>query len=232
MKILNQFAYSKLERVTNPDGSRFYTCPVSGNAVASVTTILDATAYKPELEAWKIRVGPIKAKIAKDEATGLGSLMHEHLECHIQDLPRPRGNNIVRAMASGMADTVIERGMCYVDEVWGFEKALYYPAVYAGTTDLIGLYKGRPAILDYKTTRIMKSRKQNEDYFCQCAAYALAHNELYGTDISRLVIFMVSRDLKFETFVVEADEYADVAKRWAERCAIFHERQILAAEAH
>jgi genome maintenance exonuclease 1 len=224
MKINKHFEYTELHR-TNIDGRRYYTCPVSGAYIASVTTILDATAYKPELEAWKERVGPKKAKEIKDEAAALGSLMHTHLECHIMRKERPKGNNLVRQMASNMADSVIGRGLAYVDEVWGIETGLYYPGVYAGTTDLVGLYKGYPAIMDYKTTKTMKTRAQIEDYFCQCAAYAMAHNTLYGTDISRLVIFMISRDLKFETFVAEAGDFTDYATRWAERVAAFHDQQ-------
>jgi CRISPR/Cas system-associated exonuclease Cas4 (RecB family) len=213
--INKRYPYFTLERETQPTGERMYMTP--DGPLPSVTTILSATADTSGLDAWRAYVGETKANQIRDEATGLGTLMHEHLECHIQEIDRPRGSNIVRQMAKNMADTIINRGLIHVDEVWGFEIPLYYPGLYAGTADLLGQWNGQQAVLDYKTTNKMKTKEQLTDYACQLSAYAMAHNELFGTEINTGVIFMVSRDLKFEEYVFDVDEMKAKTQEWLGR---------------
>jgi genome maintenance exonuclease 1 len=214
--VKKHFNYHTLERVTHPDGNRFYVCP-EGNQLSSVTTILGATEDKTGLMEWRAWVGDKKADQIRDEATGLGSLMHTHLENWMMQIERPRGNNLVRQMASNMADVIIKRGLVNVSEVWAMEEMLYFPKLYAGTADLIGIHNGQPAIMDYKTTNKMKSKDKINNYACQLSAYALAHNELFGTDIKRGVIFMVARDLSFQEYVFEGEEFTKATDEWLER---------------
>ena len=207
MNINRRFEYFPLERVTREDGVRHYLCPETGTHVPSVTTILDATSDKKgALLEWKKRVGEKRAQREKEDATGLGSLMHTHIENYVMGVPRPGGNNLVRVQAARMADQIINQGLPDVDEVWGQEVALYYPGLYAGTTDLPGVYRGRQAIMDHKTAKKLRKREQITDYFDQLAAYALAHDHHFGTKIEIGVIFMVSRTFEFKEFIVEPDE--------------------------
>ena len=62
--------------------------------------------------------------------------------------------------------------------------------LYAGTTDCIGLWNGKLAILDFKQTNKPKKREWVDDYFCQLTAYAQAHNEMFDTEINTGVILM------------------------------------------
>jgi ATP-dependent exoDNAse (exonuclease V) beta subunit len=221
MPIINRIInYKPLERVTSESGYRYYVDP-DGNKCPSVTTILSATANKPELEAWRKRVGLIEANRIITEATGLGSLLHQHLENYIREVERPRGNNIVRQLAKNMADQIINRGLKNVSEVWGIEEALYWPALYAGTADLIGLHNGQATILDYKTTKVMKKKEMISDYFEQLSGYIAAHNKIYGTDIKRGVILMVARNLEFQEFVMEGSEFLFWRAKWLERLEQF-----------
>lgn len=217
--IVNKFDYPKLERITREDGVRHYLH--DGNPLASVTTILSATSDSPELAKWRERVGEKEANRVMEEACNLGSLMHEHLENYVQNLERPRGNNFLRVLSKNMADQIINRGLPNVDEIWGMEEILYYPEAYAGTTDLVGLHNGVPAIMDYKTSKKMKSKSMIENYFCQGAAYAIAHNFKYGTDIKKIVIFMVDRNLEYKEFVVEGSEYEEYCDKWIMRLEAF-----------
>lgn len=223
MILKKPYLYREMERVTHADGTRYYVCPDTGTHLSSVTTILDATGDKTALLEWEARVGSVEAERVRKEATGLGSLMHEHLEKHIMGIERPRGNNIVRQMAQRMADAVIARGLCNVDEVWGVEVALHFPDLYAGTTDLVGVYKGRPAIMDFKTAKKMKKKADIPNYFAQLCAYALAHNLVFDTNISCGVIFMVSRDCAFEQYVIEGDEFDKYCGHWHDRVVQFHQ---------
>ena len=218
--INKKFDYPTLERVTLENGNRHYLCD-KNIPHSSVTTILSATEDKTGLLEWRAWVGDKKADQIRDEACGLGSLMHTHLENWMEGIERPRGNNVVRQMANNMADTIINCGLVNVSEVWAMEEMLYFPGLYAGTADLIGIHNGEPAIMDYKTTNKMKSKDKINNYACQLAAYALAHNELFGTNIKKGVIFMVARDLKFEEYVFEGEEFEAAIKEWMDRLDMF-----------
>lgn len=217
MNINKLYEYPSLERSTSEDGTRFYLDPNTNKPLPSVTTILSHTADKSFLIEWQNRVGLKKAEEIRNEAAGLGTLLHTHMECHIQGIQRPGGNNLVRQLASRMADTIIKEGLPKVDEVWGYEVPLYFPELYAGTTDLVGVHNGKPAIMDYKNTKKMKTKDKIGEYMAQLCAYALAHNENHGTDINSGVIFMVDRSLKYETFVIEGDEFTEHAMKFLNR---------------
>jgi genome maintenance exonuclease 1 len=209
------YEYKKLKR-DESTGKRLYACP-DGIKVPSVTTVLDSTKDKTFLIEWRKRVGDAEATRISTESAGLGTLMHTHLEYHVLGQERPQGNNQVQIMARAMADTMINEAFCEIDEVWGIEAALYYPGLYAGTSDMIGVHKGTPAIIDHKTTKKTKKKEWIEDYFLQCCAYALAHNEVHGTDIKKAVINIIDRDAKLQSFVIEGSEFDHYSDLWARR---------------
>jgi genome maintenance exonuclease 1 len=223
MNLVSAYQYQPLERVTAASGDRYYVSP-RGDKLSSVTTILSATADKQQLNDWIERVGEEKAEREKQEAVGIGTLMHKHLENYILGEPRPGGNNYVRLLVQRMADQIIHRGLIHVDEVWGSEVMLYEPRLFAGTTDLVGRYKGEPAIIDFKTAKKLRSRSMIEDYFLQLSAYGMAHNALYDTQIRTGVIFMVSRDCHFQEYVVEHDEFQNCQLRFIARLKTFLKR--------
>jgi genome maintenance exonuclease 1 len=148
--------------------------------------------------------------------------MHLHLENYVIGKPRPEGNNLVQTMARSMADTMINEAFPNVDEVWGIEASLYYPGLYAGTSDMIGVWKGKPAIIDHKTTTKPKKKEWIEDYFLQCCAYALAHNEVHGTDIRTCAINIIDRDAKLQSFVIEGNEFDHYSVEWTKRIDQFY----------
>ena len=156
--ITNKFDYKELKR-QHIDGKRLYACP-DGNAVASVTTILDSTKDKTHLIAWRKRVGTEKAKEITTEAAGIGTRMHKYLEDYIDkgEWPTP-GSNPYAQQAHQMAETVRQKAIVDIDEMWGSEVHLFHPKIYAGTTDLVGVYKGKPAIMDFKQTN--KPKRKN-----------------------------------------------------------------------
>jgi genome maintenance exonuclease 1 len=109
-----------------------------------------------------------------------------------------------------------------LDEVWGSEVNLCYPELYAGTTDLVGVYKGKPTIMDFKQTNKPKKREWIDDYFMQGAAYGMAHNELYGTEIKNIAIFMCSRECEWQLFEVTPAEFKYWEEKWAKRVEEFY----------
>ena len=225
VKINPLFNYKKLKRDDGDGNGRVYVDEI-GNKIPSVTTILSKTKDISHLLAWRKRIGDAKAKQITEESAGLGTTMHAHLEAYVLGQPRPGGNNYGRLMAKRMADTVIAEGMIDVDEIWGVESHLHFENLWAGTTDLVGVFQGRPAIIDFKTTIKPKKPEWVEDYRLQLTAYAMAHNLLYGTDISTLVVFMVSRECEFQKFVWGGPEYDESQLLWSNRVADYYNKHV------
>ena len=220
--ILNKYDYKPIDR-KSVDGKRKYMTP-DGGAVASVTTILDATKDKSGLIAWRKRVGEAKAQEIVTEAASVGTRMHKYLEDYVETGEWPEaGSNPYAQQAHGMATEIKTNAMTDVDEIWGSEVALYVPNLYAGTTDLVGTYKGQPSIMDFKQTNRPKKVEYVEDYFLQLTAYAIAHNEIYGTEIREGHIFMCSRAGEYQQFDIWPDEFDEWEKAWWDRVYKYYE---------
>ena len=224
-----RFNYQALPRQT-VNGSRMYSTP-SGN-LPSVTTILSKTESEEKrqgLAKWRATVGVKKAQEITTEAANRGTRMHSYLEDYIKTGElKQRGSNPFSWPSHAMAQSVIKQGLCNVNEFWGVEVPLYYPEVYAGTTDGAGLHLNSESILDYKQTNRPKKREWIDDYFIQLAAYAEAHNALHGTTISKGVILMCVKPTvdaagnfttqpQYQEFVVEGAEFEKYRVKWWEK---------------
>lgn len=169
-----KFNYQPIPRV-EVNGKRFYATP-DGNKLPSVTTILDKTKPQEKIEAlnqWRRRVGVEKAQQITTEAANRGTRMHTYLEDYVKNgTIKERGTNPFGWASHAMANVVVEHGLKNVNEFWGIEVPLYFPGVYAGTTDGAGVHLNQEAILDYKQTNKPKKREWIDDYFMQLCAYA------------------------------------------------------------
>ena len=191
----------------------------------SVTTVLDKTSDKTALIAWRKRVGDAEANRVSKESAGLGTKVHNALEQYIlgEDY-EIKGNNFVSILARDMANLMINEGFTNVNEVWGTEVGLIAPGLYAGTTDCIGMHNGDEAIIDFKTSKKIKPAKWVQDYFLQCCAYAMAHNEMYGTKIRKGVILMVSRDVELKEYIIEGEEFDKYCELWTSRLEEYYSK--------
>jgi ATP-dependent exoDNAse (exonuclease V) beta subunit len=217
MKWNKRFEYpASIRSVIN--GGRHY--DIGQEKLPSVTTILQAT-QSPEKKAilakWKQKVGEKKADEIRDTAAARGTVMHRIIEGYITG----EGHADLSPMGqvSGiMAQTIFKEGLKgRMDEVWGSEITLYYPGLYAGATDLVGVYEGREAIIDFKQSNKPKRREWIEDYFTQMAAYAMAHNHVYNTQIQSGVILMCTPGNYFQKFVVKDKEFQQYMWKWVSR---------------
>lgn len=216
MLLVPKYSYSKLTR-DEASGSRMYV-DGTGIKVPSVTTVLSKTGDKSALMEWRKRVGEAEAQRISNESAGLGTMVHNALERYILGEEWDKfGTNLVHQLAKRMTHSMVNKGLKDVDEIWGVEAGLYASGLYAGTSDAIGVHRGDPAIIDFKTAKKLKKREWIEDYFLQCAAYALCHNEMYGTNINKAVILMVDRDAEFDDYIVEGDEFVEYQHKWAQR---------------
>ena len=202
----NNYIYPKTVREAI-EGKRHYV--IKTEKLPSVTTILSATESAEKTEAlarWRASKGEEIATRIVDESAARGTAMHKILEKYILE----QGYvdlTTVGQQAHNMAIRVIEQGLCNVPEYYGTECTLYYPGLYAGQTDLVGVHKGKDAIIDFKQTNKPKKREWIEDYCLQLAAYAMAHNFIYRTKIDKGVIMMCSKDNFYQEFVVEGKEF-------------------------
>jgi len=215
----NKFNYQPLPRM-EIDGKRRYATP-DGEKLPSVTTILDATKSeesKQALNNWRKRVGTVQAQAITTEAAGRGTRMHKWLENYIKtgETGEP-GSNPYSIQSHTMAHSIISQGLIKCNEYWGTEVPLYFPKVYAGTTDLCGVHDGSEAIMDHKQTNKPKKREWIDDYFVQLAAYANAHNELHGTKIRKGVIFMCDPNAMYQEFLIEGTEFDKYTNMWFKR---------------
>lgn len=219
--LTNKYNYPQLKRIQTPAGRQYV--GEDEKPVPSVTTILSATGDKTALINWRKRVGEQEAQRISTESANLGTKVHNALEKYIlQEEYEIKGNNLISIMAKRMVDSMLNEGFVNVDELWGTEVGLIAQGLYAGTSDAIGLHKGEPAIIDFKTAKKIKKREWIEDYFMQGCAYALAHNEMFGTDIKKVAILMVDREAEFAEFVIEGDEFDSYCERWSDRVADYY----------
>ena len=228
--IISRYDYTPLAK-ESVEGKRHYALP-DGSRVPSVTTILEKTKpaeARQALQEWRKAVGEERAQQITTEAANRGTRMHTYLERYVKnddigELP----TNPFAQPSWFMAAKVILEGLQHADEYWGSEVPLYYSGLYAGTTDLVGMWKGAPAIMDFKQTNKPKKREWIEDYFLQLAAYAEAHNDTYGTDINTGVILMCAKpateheDPVYQEFVLEPKDYAYWRDQWMRRVELYY----------
>ena len=214
---VERYKYDEIKQINDSvTRKRVYLTP-DGEKLPSVTTILSSTKDMTHLNEWKKRVGEENARRITTEAAGIGTAMHANLERFLCGMERQPGNNVVHVQANKMAEVIIQNGLKNVDEVWAMEQSLYFPGLYSGTTDLCGVFNGKPAIMDHKQTNKPKKEEWVEDYKLQLVAYALAHNEVYGTDIKTGVVFMCSRDLQYQQFEVTEETFPKYRDMWLDK---------------
>ena len=215
LKNFEKYDYPKLVR-DETSGTRLYKTP-EGGLVPSVTNILGKTKDTKFLNIWRKRVGEKEAKRIQNEAACVGTSMHLFLEYHILGKHRDFSPSLSHTQAQTMSKVIIEKGLKHLDEVWGTEVQLYYKDQYAGTTDVVGMYKGTPYIIDFKQTNKPKKEEWVQDYYLQLAAYANAHNYVTGSDIRNGIILMCSRDLTFQKFEMDEIKFDKYSYMWFNR---------------
>ena len=216
------------------DGKRHYDVGTD-EKLPSVTTILQATQSdekKAILAKWRQNVGENKAEFIKNDAAERGTIMHRILEGYL--LGQGHADLSDQGQLAGvMAKKVIESGIRgHLDEIWGSEITVYYPGLYAGATDCVGVYDGQPAIIDFKQSNKPKRKEWIEDYFVQLAAYAMAHNYVYNTKIQSGIILMCTKDKLFQKFEIRDKEFQRFLWEWLKRVDLYYEKHSKLANNH
>ena len=216
-----KFDYKTIKRVTLPTG-RVY--DINEEKLPSVTTILSATKSeesKAKLAAWRQREGEKKADKIRDDAAARGTIMHRILEGYVKNEGHMDLSDLGQE-AEVMAQNSIDKGhFSPLTEVWGLEMPLWYPGLYAGASDVAGIYDGRESIIDFKQSNKFKKREWIDDYFIQCAAYAMAHNYVYRTKINSGVILISVKGGDVWRHVSYGKEFQDFTFEWLRRVDLY-----------
>jgi genome maintenance exonuclease 1 len=220
INVVKKYKYESLVRKDSPEGRKYVL--EGGEALPSVTTVLDATKDKSHLDAWVKNVGEEEANRIKNEAAMVGTHMHGCLERFIKHRPIEVPTSWLAVKGYRMAMTLAENFFPNLNEVWGSEVNVYYPQKYAGSTDMAGVYRNKSAIVDFKQANRMKKRDWIEDYFHQLAAYALAHDAVHGTEIEQGVVLMASQDGQVQEFVSVGREWTQYKQAWFARLEAFY----------
>ena len=219
MKKSDRYSYVRGTQIED-HGSRIY--DVNGSRLPSVTTILGRTKDQQFLKDWKAKVGEQEAERIKNVSSSRGTAMHKFLEHHITGV----GYDDLTALgqeAKAMAGKVIEIGLAPVEEYFGSEVTLYYPGLYAGSTDLVCLHNGRETVVDFKQANRPKKKEWIEDYYLQIAAYAMAHDYVHESKIEQGIIMVCTPDLYYQEFVVSGAELRRYKHSFLKRLDNYHD---------
>ena len=220
--ITNKFEYPELNRINNELG-RFY-LDNKDNQIPSVTTVLDNMSdKKASIDSWRLRVGNEEADRVMKKATDIGSMVHLALENYLHNeeeniFTDDTNGSIAKKMYQKFIDDVVDE----ITEVYGLEVNLFLENLYAGTADCVGTINGVESIIDFKTARRIKKKEWIDDYFLQGCAYANAHNVMFNTKISQVVILMVDRDLIYKKFLIKDSEFKHFTNMWKKKLLGFH----------
>ena len=212
-----KYRYQKLVRNDGPEGRTY-----GDEKLPSVTRILDATRDKAKIDEWVQRVGKEEAERIKTTAATTGTHMHSVIERMIAGKSLPRPTNWLMVKGYEMGYRLVMEQFSSVDEIWGSEITLYFPQRYAGTTDMVGVYKGKSAIIDFKQSNKPKRHEWITDYFHQLSAYALAHDALFGTNIEMGVIMVALQTGGTQVFTTTGHEFNTFKTGWLERVEKYH----------
>ena len=208
MKFLHEqldLGYTDLDAVTT-NSDRTYATP-EGKNYPSITTVLGLLS-KESIQAWRKRVGEEEANRISRQASTRGTAVHEIIEKYLNNdaffaegyTPQVQGNFLD-------VKPVIDEN---IGKIYAQEIALYsdYLGV-AGRVDCVGEWNGKPAIIDFKTSRRLKKKENIESYFMQEAFYAIAWEERTGMPITQLVTLIAVDHEKPQVFIEHRDNWVE-----------------------
>ena len=219
MKKNNKYTYVQASSTT-AHGARTY--DVHGVRLPSVTTILSKTKNQSYINRWKNRVGHEEAERVKNLSSKRGTAMHKFIEKYIQESGY-EDLTPIGVEAKPMAEKIIEIGFTPINEYYGSEVTIHYPGLYAGSTDLVCMHNDLETIVDYKQANSPKKRDWIEDYYMQIAAYAMAHDYVYKSNIRQGIIMMCTPDRYYQEFKFQDAELRKWKHKFLKRLDEYHE---------
>lgn len=227
IKKVNKFNYIDIHADTSETGRVYYT---PDGPAPSVTTILSSIPDQGLLD-WRERVGEEEATRLTTEAADIGSKMHDMLEQYLRSgrLITLKEKDDNSKLAYRLYNLIRLRGFKGVSEIWGIETALYFSNLYAGRTDLVGVYKDKPTIIDFKTSNFYRNDEMLKKYKMQISAYSVAHRWMFGDEgkiEQGLLLIAIKPKGKsignFQSVLIDRDELDHYTEMWLDLLEQYH----------
>lgn len=187
------------------ESGRFYTTP-EGNIFPSVTTILNQVSDKTWYDDWISRVGIEKVKQVSTQATNRGSAVHSIIEQYLLNNPLYKQNHMPSTIHTfNSIKHILDE---HINEIYGLEVPLYSTYLKAaGRTDCIGVWDGVKSVIDFKTSKKIKTKEQIKDYFLQESCYSYMFYERTGITLPQIVTVMTVDNEQPLIFIERAKTY-------------------------
>jgi len=219
------FEFPNLKQVNDEVEGRYYLHESDSRSpkMFSVTTVLgDDPTKKKALNDWRRRVGEQEANRISKFAAGRGTRVHSLLEKYLRkeriDTTHvfPHVKDMFYSGIRGL-DGNVSLIHCLEQKLFSRNLGM------AGTVDGVVEWKGVTSVLDFKTSKRVKTKDQIEDYFLQTCAYALMWKELTDKKIEQVVVFiMVEEETEPHVFVERIEGYVPILLK---RVKGFYERR-------
>ena len=180
---------------------RVYVTP-EGLELPSVTTVLSHKP-NPSLDSWRASIGEAEATKIASRAAHRGTYIHSMCESLLKGTQPPPANMFYADMWESFRPVVEQIEMAHALETPLYSKYLGV----AGTVDCVGIWKGRPAIIDFKTSSRVKFASDISSYFMQCAVYAVMWEERTKKPVTQLVVLMAVEDEDARIFIEHRDNW-------------------------
>ena len=186
----------------NENGKRLYVTP-DGEKYPSVTTVL--SDYKKDaIIQWRKRVGEQQANKISTQASRRGTKVHKLCEDYLNNESTFKDytpDNV--EMFKSIQPTLNE-----IEIVYAQERTLYsHHLKTAGRVDCVGKFRGKPHIIDFKTSNKPKKWEWIDNYFMQGSAYSVMWEEMTGVPIPYIAIIIAVADDSPQVFVENRDTW-------------------------
>ena len=196
--------YDDLVADTQPSG-RTYIDP-DGNRYPSITTVLSILSEE-SIAAWRAKVGEEEANRVSRKASGRGTLVHEIIERYLLNEDTSTFLPHIRQSLDNLKP-ILDGS---IGKIFGLETPLYSRHLgLAGRVDCVAEFDGVPSIIDFKTSKRVKTKDKIQNYFAQMAGYAVMFEERTGIPIVNTVIIMDVDDNEPLVFKEHRDNHIDL----------------------
>ena len=185
------------------NGKRLYITPTN-EKYPSVTTVL--SNYKKEgIIQWRKRIGEEQANKISTQASRRGTKVHKLCENYL--------NNEDAIFESYTPDNIvmfksIQPILDELEVVYAQERTLFsHHLKTAGRVDCVGKFRGKPHIIDFKTSNKLKKWEWIDNYFMQGAAYSVMWEEMTGIPIPNIAIIIAVADDIPQVFLENRDNW-------------------------
>lgn len=201
-KHIPSMVLQELRSVTLKDGSRFYESP-DGQKYPSVTTVV-GWEKREFFKEWRAKNAEESKRILAN-----GNKVHSLIEDYLNNEEVSRDDHRAYEQFDNIKSLLHN-----ISNIRAQESALYSSLLcLAGRVDCVADYNGVPSIIDFKTSKRLKTKDQIEDYFCQATAYAIMWQQMTGEKIPQIVILITTANGEVQEYVERPVNYVGPLKR-------------------